>query len=225
VIICNNRITDLLRLVEWLEVTGHEQLLLLDNASTYTPLLDYLACVPHQVIRLCDNLGHKAPWKCGLIDRLGSQRPFVVTDPDILPEQSCPFDAVEYFQELLLAHPTFDKAGFGLRLDDIPDSYPHRDAVRRWEAPFWTTEVAPGVFASHIDTTFAVYRPGTPYRVTDALRTGPPYLARHLSWYQDPRRPDAETAYFFEHRRLDTGYWSRPELPAAVQDRLGDTPR
>jgi hypothetical protein len=220
VIICHNLVTDLSRLVQWLEDAGHETLLLLDNASTYPPLLDYLAVSSHWVIRMRENLGHTAPWKTDLAGTLGASGSFVVTDPDVLPDQACPADAVEHFQELLLRHPQFDKAGFGLHIDDIPAEYPHRDAIRQWEAPFWSKEIEPGVFAAHIDTTFAVIRPGTPYKVTEALRTAPPYTARHLPWYRDPRQPDSETEYFFSHRRADIGYWNRIELSADAQRRL-----
>lgn len=220
VIICHNLVTDLSRLVQWLEDAGHETLLLLDNASTYPPLLDYLAASPHRVTRMSENIGHTAPWKTGLAGTLGASWPFVVTDPDVLPDQACPADAVEHFQELLLRHPQFDKAGFGLHIDDIPAGYPHRDAIRQWEAPFWSKEIEPGVFAAHIDTTFAVIRPGTPYKVTEALRTAAPYTARHLPWYRDPRQPDSETEYFFSQRRADIGYWNRIELPADAQRRL-----
>jgi hypothetical protein len=220
VIICHNLLADLSRLVQWLEGTGHETLLLLDNASTYPPLLDYLASSPHQVIRMSENLGHTAPWESGLAENLGASRPFAITDPDVLPDQECPADAAEHFQELLLRHPQFDKAGFGLHIDDIPAWYPHRDAIRQWEAPFWSKEIESGVFAAHIDTTFAVIRPGTPYKVTEALRTAAPYTARHLPWYRDPRQPDSETEFFFSRRRADVGYWNRTELPAEAQRRL-----
>lgn len=225
VIICHNLVSDLLRLVDWLEKAGHQQLILLDNASTYPPLLEYLKTTQHQVIRLPENLGHEAPWLCGLIDRLGHAKPFVVTDPDVLPEESCPDDAVEYFQQLLLRFREFDQAGFGLRIDDIPASYPHRDTVVRWEEPFWAREVTDGVFAAHIDTTFAAYRPGTPYKVTEALRTASPYRARHLPWYRDPRRPDDETAYFFKCRRDDIGYWNRSALPIAATSKHSEDRR
>ncbi len=222
IIICHNMLSDLVQLVRWLEDTGHQNVFLLDNASSYPPLLDYLTAAQHEVVRLRENMGHVAPWESGLVGRLGSQRPFIVSDPDILPEPWCPTDASVYFQALLLRHREFDKAGFGLRTDDLPEHFPHRETVLRWERPYWEKELSAGVYAAHIDTTFAVHRPGTPYKVTEALRTGAPYLARHLPWYRDPRRPDTETAFYFSHRRQDIGYWNREELPAMVRNRTDD---
>lgn len=224
VVICHNVLSDLRRLVDWLERAGHENVILLDNASTYPPLLDYLDGTQHEIVRLDRNLGHEAPWLCGLVERLGSVTPFVVTDPDVLPDYSCPHDAVEHFQRLLLTFAEFDQAGFGLRIDNLPEAYPHRETVIRWEQPFWAKEVVPAVFAAHIDTTFAAYRPGTPYKVTEALRTGSPYLARHLPWYRDPRNPDLETEFLFAHRRADVGYWNRATLHDAAARSGPDAP-
>lgn len=218
IIISRDMLSDLRRLIDWLERAGHENIILLDNASSYPPLLEYLHDSPHRVVRLSRNLGHEAPWKSGLVASLGSV-PYIITDPDILPDEKCPYDAAEHFQELLLGFPTFDQAGFGLHIDDLPIRYPHREAVVQWERPFWEVQIAPGVFAAHIDTTFALYRPETSYKVTEALRTGLPYLARHLPWYRDPRTPDSETRYYFQHRRIDIGYWNHPTLPTAVSSR------
>src|SRR5260370_11566138 len=91
ILICHNLVTDLARLVTWLEATGHEHIVLLDNASTYRPMVDYLAASPHDVVYLEENLGHLAPWRSGLIDRL-ARRPFAVSHPDLLPEPRCPAD-------------------------------------------------------------------------------------------------------------------------------------
>lgn len=217
VILSHNQLTDLCQLLAWLRDTDHQQVIILDNASSFEPLLDFLAGCPEEVIRLDVNLGHTAPWESGLTNRFHG--PFAVSDPDVLPDAGCPADAVERFQELLLRHPTFDKAGFGLLLDDIPENYPHRSTVLRWEAPYWERTVEPGVFMAHIDTTFCVHRPGTPYKVTEALRTGFPYVARHLPWYRNPAALDEETRHFFEHRRPDIGYWNRSELPPAARNR------
>jgi hypothetical protein len=211
VIISHNQLSGLQQLLGWLVATGHERITLLDNASTFDPLLAFLDTCEHEVIRLRSNLGHTSPWASGLVNQFDG--PFVVTDPDILPDPETPSNATEYFQELLLRHNAFDKAGFGLLLDDLPERYPHREVVRSWEAPYWQTLVEPGVYAAHIDTTFAVHRPGTQYKVTEALRTARPYVARHLPWYGDPSLPDEETAHFFGHRRDDIGYWNRVDLP------------
>lgn len=207
-------------LVSWLERTGHGNITLLDNASTYPPLLDYLARSSHRVIRLEENLGHRVPWRCGIVGEFGEEMPFVVTDPDVLPDPQVPAESFEYMQELLLRHPAFDKIGFGLHIDDLPNLYPFREQVIAWERPFWEKEVEPGVFAAHLDTTLALHRPGCPYKVTEALRTAEPYMARHLPWYRDPLAPDEEVKYYQCHRDQSVGYWNRSELHPKVSEHL-----
>jgi hypothetical protein len=220
VVICRDLVSDLMVLVAWLENTGHEKIILLDNASTYPPLLDYLRASSHDVVRLKENLGQRSPWLSGLVDRLSPNIPFVVTDPDVVPDPEAPVDSFEHLQERLLRHGAFDKAGFGLHVDDLPALYPYRAEVIAWEAPFWKQEIEPGVYAAHLDTTLALHRPRTPYKVTEALRTGAPHMARHLPWYRDPFHPDEETAYYLDHRDESVGYWNRRELHPAVRRRL-----
>jgi hypothetical protein len=220
IVVCRDLVSDLISLVNWLERASHENIILLDNNSTYPPLLEYLHASPHDVIRLDTNLGHRSPWLSGLVDQLGATTPFVVTDPDVLPDPEAPADSFEYFQDVLLRYSAFDKAGFGLHIDDLPAYYPHRTAVIAWETPFWTKEIESAVFSTHLDTTLALHRPNTPYKVTEALRTGAPHMARHLPWYRDPSHPDKETAYYLKHRDNSVGYWNRPELHSEVVRRL-----
>ena len=224
VVVCRDLVSDLISLVSWLEKADHQNIVMLDNNSTYPPLVEYLGACDHRVVRLDANLGHTAPWRCGLVAELGGDGPFVVTDPDVVPDSTAPADTFEYLQELLLRHGGFDKIGLGLHIDDLPDVYPFREEVIAWESPFWTKEIEPGVYAAHLDTTLALHRPGTPYKVTEALRTGAPYMARHLPWYRTPLQPDSENAYYLQHRDESIGYWNRPALHAAVARGLGGRP-
>ncbi len=121
---CRDRITCLSVLVDWLEKAGHENIYLLDNDSSYPPLLEYYEQTPHTVVRLNENLAHTALWKTDVLDRYAKRADYYVyTDPDVVPVEECPPDALELFVHLLERYPTFVKAGFGLRIDDLP---------RRW---------------------------------------------------------------------------------------------
>lgn len=184
-----DRVTTLRSLVAWLEKAGHERITLIDNASTYPPLLDYLARSPHVVVRPGRNLGSRAIW-CG---DLVPNEPFVYTDPDVLPVDNCPRDAVARLAELLGRYP-HPKAALGLYLDDTPD-FQSKD----WERSLVGADraLAPGVFDSLADTTFALYRPSAPFTLT-ALRTGAPYQCRHIPWYH-LGEPDEEECYYLAH--------------------------
>ena len=209
-----DRVTPLRSLVDWLERAGHQEIWLVDNASTYPPLVEYLDASPHQVVRLGRNFGHRAPWLSGTVQRIASDRYFVITDPDIVPDDDCPLDAVDHFRSLLERYPAIDKVGFGLRIDDLPDTYPLAPAVREWEARFWSDEVEPGVFRADIDTTFALYRPlGRRHQEDRALRTGAPYVARHQPWYSNPAALSEDDLYYREHADTSIANWDRDELP------------
>ena len=201
-------------LIAWLERAGLDEIWLIDNASTYEPMLDYLESTPHRVVRLDVNLGHRSPWLSGTVQRQAHDRAFIVTDPDVVPDETCPLDAVEYFAAVLERHGDLHKVGFGLRIDDLPDHYPLADAVRAWEARFWTDEIEPGVYRADIDTTFALYRPITGRHREDlAARTGPPYVARHLPWYSDHGRLTDEERFYRAHADPAISNWDRDRLP------------
>lgn len=221
-----DRVTPLRRLVEWLERAGQEEIWLVDNASAYEPLLDYLADTPHRVVRLDHNLGHRSPWLSGTVQRHAHERYFVVSDPDVVPDPSCPLDALDHFRALLDRHPGFHKAGFGLRIDDLPDTYRLAADVRHWEARFWRDEVEPGVFHADIDTTFALYRPIEGRHDEHlSMRTGPPYVARHLPWYVDSGALSDEERYYRDHADPSISNWDRDQLPRWKQRWLRAQPQ
>ena len=220
-LIVRDRLTPLVELVEWLERAECEEIWLIDNDSTYPPLLEYTACTPHEVVRTGRNLGHRSPWLAGAVQRHAHGRRFVVSDPDVVPDSGCPLDAVRHFGKLLDRYPEIDKVGFGLLIDDLPDHYPLASSVRAWEEPFWRDEVEPGVFRAGIDTTFALYRQLDRRHVdANALRTGPPYVARHMPWYIDPEDLNDEDRWYREHADRATSNWDRTELPRWKQRRL-----
>jgi FkbM family methyltransferase len=205
------------RLVAWLEAAGHERIILVDNDSSYEPLLCYYGESPHQVLRLGRNVGHLAAWDADVLATIGYSGQFVVTDCDVVPDDEAPRDAVDRFAEILGRHPEVDKVGFGLRIDDLPSTYRFRGDVILWESQFWEREVEPAVFRADLDTTFALYRPGAPRGSRRALRTGPPYVARHLPWYLDSGHLTEEEEYYRRYMRSHVSNWNLDELPTELR--------
>lgn len=205
VITVRDRVSTLKVLVDWLEREGMRHIVLVDNASTYPPLLDYLDQTPHEVIRLDRNVGPYAAWLPEIVRRWRG-RAFIVTDPDVIPADSA-HGAIREFARLLNRHPGYAKVGFGLRIDDLPDTYDLKDAVIALEAANWQREIAPGVFHATIDTTFALYRGGTEFVFGPALRTGGRYIARHEPWYTDSSSPSSELTYYRRHAVKDFATW------------------
>jgi hypothetical protein len=215
-----DRVEALRDLVSWLERAGQQDIWLCDNASTYEPMREFLASTPHRVVRNEINLGHRGPWLSGLVTQLGLDRHFIITDPDVVPSDECPMDALDVFYDLLCRLPEIDKVGFSLRLDDLPDRYAHRDDVILWESQFWKNLHPSGCFVAEIDTTFAMYRPGEGHQNNRALRTAPPYTARHTPWYQDSAHPTAEQTYYVEHADSLIINWDKKVLPASLRAHL-----
>ena len=90
-----DRLAPLLQLIEWLESAGQREIWLIDNASTYGPLVDFLNGTSLRIVRLQHNLGHRSPWLSGTVQREAFGRFFVVTDPDVVPDSDCPVDVYE----------------------------------------------------------------------------------------------------------------------------------
>lgn len=194
-IISRDRVASLAKLVSWLEAEGMRNIIIVDNDSTFPALVEYLAATPHSVVQLGRNVGHTAPWDTGLVEKLAKNRPFIVTDPDVVPEaQAC--GAIQHMCWLLNRHPDCVKVGLGLRIDDLSDHYEMKKSVIAHESRYWVNPVPGGAFYAPVDTTFALHRAGTGYCVLPALRTDAPFLARHDPWYMDSKNPPAEFVYY-----------------------------
>ena len=192
-VICRDRVEPLRDLLAWLEVEGLSNVHLLDNDSTYPPLLELFASTPHRVVRLGRNVGHTSPW----LPELAPLRrgPYIVTDCDVIPDDTA-HGAVGHFVKLLNRYRSVVKVGFGLHIDDLPAHYSRRPEVIAWESQFWQRPLAPDVYLASLDTTFALHRPGTPYTLGPALRSGGRFMARHEPWYQDTSSPSEDLVYF-----------------------------
>jgi hypothetical protein len=229
-----NRLGCLRQLLSWLARAGQRRIYVVDNASEYPPLLAYLQEVEAlgvaSVVRLNENMGHLAIWRHELLDRLGIDTEFVYTDPDVIPADTCPPDVVGLLQSVLADNPEIATAGLGLRLDDLPDSYPYKSAAIDWERQFWRAPAAPRLFLAQIDTTFALYRPGSgPALGRLAIRTGWPYVAAHCGWYLNEDELSDEDLFYRQSAERGTSNWSASELPqwlaTAAREQASQYPR
>ncbi|NBX97781.1 hypothetical protein EBQ81_02860 [bacterium] len=209
-IICRDRVEPLKKLVSWCEDEGLKNIYFIDNASTYPALLEYFNKTKYEVIKLSENIGHTSPWVSGATQAFANNKPFIVTDPDVLPINDS-HGAIKLFCDLLTKYPERRKVGFGLKIDDLPDSYELKDYVIAWEKQFWVSRVEDDVFDAEIDTTFAVYRQNSPYILGPGLRTGGKYVARHEPWYLDSKKLSAEVAYYRLHANKSVGSWGTDE--------------
>ncbi|MCE9623096.1 MAG: glycosyltransferase family 2 protein [Actinomycetia bacterium] len=208
-----DRLEPLQTLLNWLDRVNQREIWLIDNDSTYPPLVEFLSTTEHRVVRSGRNWGSRAPWLTGTIQRVARNRYFVVTDPDVVPDDECPLDALDYFRSILDRHLDLHKAGFGLRIDDLPERYALAADVVAWETQFWERPIEPGLYAAPIDTTFALYRPMRRHSDSPAVRTGAPYLARHLPWYVDSSNLSEEDRYYRERADPFMSNWNGDQPP------------
>ena len=203
IIISFNQVSQLKQLVNFLLERHYSNIVIVDNNSTYTPLLDYFKTLPSQVTlhRLKQNEGHLAFWKNKAICERYTRGYYVVTDADVLPLDACPDDFLKTFIKLLDKAYDRTKVGFSLKLDDIPDTNPNKPNILTWESKYWTTKIHPLAYKAEIDTTFALYRPGYQYQLknfTKAWRTDYPLQARHGGWYLDINYLTDEQKYYIK---------------------------
>ena len=191
-----NRLEYLRQLINWLQGAGYRNIYIIDNNSTYAPLLKYYNEIPYTIFKLNKNIGFLALWKTVIFTRFKNNY-YVYSDADILPVTDCPKDFLLYFKSLLSKYNNIDKVGFALKTDDIPDHYPLKNNVIEWESKFWEVEIEKSVYVAPIDTTFALYKPGAKGgSELEALRTSYPYIARHLSWYINPDSLSEDEKYY-----------------------------
>jgi len=201
-IISYNHLTYLKKLVDYLERADFNNIHIIDNNSTYPPLLQYLRNSRHIVHYMGANYKHMVLFESERFRSIIDENFFVLTDPDILPDEVCPQDFLDLFLDGLLRHPMKNKVGFSLKINDLPNHYHLKENVIKWEQRFYNTRMPIGdneAYDAPVDTTFALYRPRSQWRTSDffaAMRTAAPYTARHLPWYADLSQPSDEDAYY-----------------------------
>jgi GT2 family glycosyltransferase len=207
IILSYNRVSCLRDQITAFESRGYRNLVILDNNSAYPPLLEYYKTIPYEIIRLKENYGHTAFITQGVVRRFMGDW-YAYTDPDIIPSEECPDDFMEHFHNLLMRHPQCLKAGFGLRIDDIPDHYLYKDELVGWEQQYWKMPVESEAYLAPIDTTFGLCRPGTAAVWAWSIRTGNPYTARHTSWYLDLKNLSEEEIHYTNNLLGGDTHWS-----------------
>jgi len=215
-ILVKDRLTCLKKLLDKLAEQSYQNLHLIDTGSTYEPMLEFQKGLSIPIHR-CEPKGPPkfALWSCGILVQTGYANKFyVLTDCDVIPD--CPADWMKILYKALNKFKQFTKAGLGLRIDDIPDCYSRKKAVIAWERKFWKNSVGREVYRAPVDTTLALYRPGTRYTLK-AVRIGGKYQARHLPWYQDSAHPTAEDLYYKAHLQPEAmAFWTRGVHPLTL---------
>lgn len=212
-----NAVTYLKMMIEQLADLGCKNITVIDNASTYKPMLEYLDRVAKMVtvVRLKENLGPRNliynPFNFSIFPRF-----FCVTDPDLVFNDQMPRNFVA---ELLNISMELESGKVGLALDITKrDKMVQEDIMvgkslkiweheaKHWEQKIFNLPEGQPVFKAEIDTTFALYNKDffDPYdegqfslrKFLSALRVGGNFTCQHLPWYKENGLPAEEENYY-----------------------------
>lgn len=205
-----NRYEYLLKLIDSLDKRGYSNIIIIDNDSTFPPLLEYYSNIcKYEVIYLKKNLGHLALWKSNFFNKFKNNF-YVYTDPDVEIYENCPNNFMEYLLNALVENPRVQKIGLGLITNDLPDSYNLKKSVIEWEKRFTSVNFNDNFYKSNVDTTFALYRPFTSGGSNDfklTLRSKYPYLIHHLPWYINSNSISDEDQFYINNSKSST-FWT-----------------
>lgn len=213
-----NQLTYLRDTVNWLHDHGFRNITVLDNASSYAPLLAYFETESFKsratLVALGDNIGPRR----SLLEaqrRIEPNAAFIFTDPDfLLPTPPDPLFLTRMFD---WGH-RFEKIKVGLALD-VSESEDFKDirlsaafnnrTIREWERKFWRHALEENVYAAAVDTTFFLHVPsndpaaktlaeyGKRQARVPALRiAGPGFIAKHRPWYVDDGQSEEERTFY-----------------------------
>lgn len=207
-----NRLTTLLLLIKSLEKRGYKNLFIIDNASTYKPLLEYYKTCSYKIFLLEQNVGFLALWKTPIYKQFIRDY-YVYTDSDVVLVDECPDNFLNLFWTTMKQKTFLYKIGLSLKLDDIPDCYLQKSRVIEWESVYYKNIVDDKFYLANVDTTFALYRPwykGGANIYIKTYRSAFPYQLKHLPWYVDSANLDEEELYYLENATTTT-HWTQKE--------------
>lgn len=207
IIINYNQLFYLKLLINSLLSRGYNNIIIIDNNSDYPPLLNYYKELDGTKIKLeqqNDNLGHMVFFKKKeLLKKYAKKGYYILTDADIIPNKNLPKDFVlELIKIMENYHYNIAKVGFALEVKDIPEFYPLKKQVLKWEAQYWRNKIDKNIYRADIDTTFALYKPFYTRGLLQnnffsGLRVAGDFCAKHGGWYLNPTDMSEEQNHYF----------------------------
>lgn len=220
VILSRDRYIPLKEQVEDLLNRKYTNIHIIDNDSTYEPLLDWFQTIKSDVniyintivpndnksfLNLC-YVGVE-PFKQIISDW------YIFNDNDIILDGSVPNEFVE---GMIYVSEKYDiqKVGMSIKIDDIDLQYDLNKWVYDYESTYWTNGVydenlKTELYPHPIDTTFALHKPNvSPTWNNNSLRMGTPYIVKHAPFYYDPNNLPEDEIYYLKHMNKETSNWS-----------------
>lgn len=212
IIISYNRFLYLKELVEYFLSIGEDCIYVLDNASTYQPLLDWFSTVEKngsvKIFRLNKNYGHRVYWDISFYKNISDCKYCVITDNDIIPYKKFENGWKEKWINTLEKY-NIKKVGSAISIDDIPDIYPLKKDVISHENKFWKKEIKIDEknFYANIDTTLYLQKVETKHTHSSSIRMTD-YLIKHRPWYLNISDLCEEDLYYYSTIAKESTHWS-----------------
>jgi len=205
-VIINNRnlftwVVEMVNKIKTYEGVG--EIIIIDNGSDYPPLLEWYDTNPCTIHR-AENIGHTAPWQ--ILGDVITNNDYVITDAD-MGLLDTPSDTLLYLKDNLDSL-GLDKIGLGLNWGIVKEDSLYYNHIQSYEKNRWNSAHTNNIYTDiAIDTTFALYKKGTPYFVGGASTTYP-YVARHYPWEfnQETYENNEEFKYYIKNANTSSSY-------------------
>jgi hypothetical protein len=209
-----NQLTYVRNLVNWWRWYSDGDIYVLDNASTYQPLLDYYFEDKDLRVQRC--LENRCPENLrDFLDSYIHERYpyYVISDADISPHPATPPNFLSVFRHVI-DELGFHHAGFGLITSDLPEWSTDRENTMRNEANMRNEPVTVAFdgeehqgYKAPIDTTFGMFSTANggwyaPMGIEDWTNSLRVFEAFHLPWYIDGSRVNAEMDNYFRSAKF-----------------------
>jgi hypothetical protein len=190
-----NRLSTTKKLVEDLLDRGSTNIIIIDNESSYEPLLEWYKTLPENIkVHYGPNYGHHALFQSGVLDDIKDEWCFY-SDADIQLNENMPNDYQQIMWDLANSY-NYRKVGLALQIDDLPDHYMLKEQVIRNESPWWIKKVIENVYRADTDTTFCLIKKCDQF---DSLRIAGDFTAKHMPWYLDLDNLSEEEQYYHDN--------------------------
>lgn len=217
-----DRLTTTKKMVEHLLLLNPNQpITIIDNGSTYLPLLDWYESIRSYVkVDLHENKGHLAFWH-HKYDKIAG-RYFVYTDSDLTLNPLMPKNWVEVMFDVMSRY-SVRKVSLALEIDDLPSTYEFRNQVIRNESRWWLQRIQDPFYKLYFadtDTTFSLLE-NFHDNCYQSVRIADNFTAKHAPWYIDLQNLDEEEKYYLNNLdvRFNTQYSKQHLNPNQFPDK------
>jgi hypothetical protein len=193
-----NRLSTTKELVYHLQRLGYFNIHIIDNGSTYKPLLEWYYWETGIEVLRTENLGQLAVYNSGLTKVLKDEGNdwFVYSDSDIELNSNTPKGFIERMIELAEKY-NIPKVGLAINIKELPLTELGEE-IFNWESKYWKQQIEEDVYKADVDTTFCVIQTDKSFQY-EALRIAGDFTCKHKPWYTDFDNLSEEEKYYLDN--------------------------